>query len=73
MSVATMQQVTGVVSPEMGMVVESALHRLVQQVIIDSMQLNPVPLDHEVTDALRASVGEDAVRIFHEFMDDLGF
>ena len=61
------------VSPDLARITNDALHRMVQQVFEESFKLNPVPCNKEIANALRVSVGEDAVRIWEEFVDDLGF
>lgn len=61
------------VSPELQCVVDAALYRLVQEVFEGSLKMTPIPCNREITERLRATVGEEAVRIWEEFVDELGF
>lgn len=72
MSVVSAPKVTEV-SPELQCVVDAALYRLVHQVFEGALKMTPPPCDLEITSSLRATLGDEAVRIWEEFVDELGF
>lgn len=72
MSVAAEVPETTEVSLDLAHLTNSALHRMVQHVFEESFKLTPVPSNREIANALRVSVGEDAVRIWEELVEDLG-
>ena len=72
MSVVSAPRVTEV-SPELQGIVNGALHRMVQHVFEEAFKLEATPCNKEIAEALRATVGEEAVRIWEDFVDDLGF
>lgn len=61
------------VSPELQCVVDAALYRLVQQVFDGSLKMTPIPCNREIAAVLHATLGDEAVRIWEEFVDELGF
>lgn len=60
-------------SPELQCVVDAALYRLVQDVFDGSLKMTPIPCNREIAERLRVTVGDEAVRIWEEFVDELGF
>jgi hypothetical protein len=61
------------VSPELQCVVDAALYRLVQEVFEGALKMTPIPCNREIAERLRVTVGDEAVRIWEEFVDELGF
>jgi hypothetical protein len=72
MSVVSVKKETEV-SPELQCVVDAALYRLVGQVFEGALKMTPIPCDLEISKVLRATLGDEAVRIWEEYVDELGF
>lgn len=67
------KQVQVQVSPELKRVVDDSLYALIQRVFEESAKVTPIPCNREIAETLRVNVGDEAVRVWEEFIDDLGF
>ena len=60
-------------APELQSAIDDAMYRMVQLVLDDACRMKPSPCNREIADALRATVGENAVKVWEDFIEELGF